>query len=73
MITLGPRCLYCKHFEKGCKCAAFPEGIPVAILGEEVEHLTPYKGDHGIQFELDPTLTEREKKAYQHFFGEKSE
>ena len=73
MITLGPRCEYCNHFERGCKCAAFPKLIPSEILSGEVEHLTPYEGGHGIQFELDPTLTEREEKAYQHFFGEKSE
>ena len=72
MITLGPRCEYCKHFERGCKCAAFPKLIPAEILSGEVEHLTPYEGDHGIQFELDPLLTEREKKAYLHFFGGKS-
>ena len=72
MITLGPRCLFCKHYNRA-KCAAFPEWIPKEIMRGEVEHLTPYEGDHGIQFELDPSLSEKEKRAYRHFFEETSE
>ena len=32
-------------------CKAYPEGIPEEILTGEVDHRTPYKGDHGIMFE----------------------
>lgn len=67
MIRLGPRCLYCKHYKNG-QCAAFPELIPAEILSGEVEHLTPYEGDHGIQFELDPTLSKEDRRIYRHCF-----
>ena len=67
MITLGPRCLYCKHFTKGLKCTAFPERIPSAII-RWGEHLTPYEGDHGIQFEPDLTLSKEERRIYRHCF-----
>ena len=33
-------------------CAAFPHGIPKPILRGGQDHLTPMKGDRGIQFEL---------------------
>lgn len=53
-----PSCLECKHLDLSqvrrgtrARCAAFPEGIPEEIaLGME-KHLTPYPGDHGIQYE----------------------
>lgn len=32
-------------------CAAFPGGIPGEILLGENLHVTPYPGDHGIQYE----------------------
>jgi|GEM_PF-6225997 len=67
MIRLGPRCLYCKHYKNG-QCTAFPERIPSAIIRGEVEHLTPYEGDHGIQFELDPTLSKEDRRIYRHCF-----
>lgn len=56
-VSLGPSCLTCKHlrslFER--RCDAFPDvfGIPEPILSDEHEHLTPYRGDHGIQYEPD--------------------
>ena len=31
-------------------CDAFPEGIPSAVLFDEVDHRTPYTGDHGLQW-----------------------
>lgn len=57
-----PICIYCKHFFPGPKgfpnCAAYPDRIPDAILQSEVDHRRPFKGDHGIQFEMVPGLDE---------------
>lgn len=44
-------CASCKHF-RGISCAAFPRGIPSAILSGEVPHDTPYPGDNGVMWEL---------------------
>ena len=74
MIGLGPRCFYCKHFnkKKHGTCTAFPRDIPAKIYLSEVEHLTPYEGDHGIQFELDPDLSAESLRNYKDRF-EKSD
>ncbi|MGH2531532.1 MAG: hypothetical protein ACRDJW_04415 [Thermomicrobiales bacterium] len=53
-VTLGPAlgCENCRHFDpQGLpRCAAFPGGIPLPILGGDVAHDRPLPGDHGIQF-----------------------
>jgi len=51
----GSRCSYCKYLneKKLVTCKAFPKGIPHEILSSEFNHINPYPGDHGIQFELD--------------------
>ena len=50
----------CVHFqgvsegdesEQRCICTAFPDGIPDEIAYGANLHLTPFPGDHGIQFE----------------------
>jgi len=47
----------CKHLfpvkigDKSAKCKAFKKGVPFAIISGEVDHRTPYEGDHGITFE----------------------
>ena len=74
MIGLGPRCIYCKHYDKHnpCRCGAFPKIIPPQIFFSKVEHITPYEGDHGIQFELDPDLSAESLRNYKDRF-EKSD
>ena len=42
------QCVYCKHGKKGAVCAAFPDGIPRAILDNESDHRKTIEGDHGI-------------------------
>ena len=59
-MTIGPEpiCMKCKHLIEdpefdGYRCEAFPEeGIPFEIIAGFFDHMIPYAGDHGIQFEL---------------------
>lgn len=47
-------CAYCKNkLPKGATCKAFPDGdgIPEEILMRKNDHLEPFEGDNGIQFE----------------------
>lgn len=54
--SLSASCNQCQHLDWSSwnhapmRCAAFPEGIPPAILQEQHLHKTPYPGDHGISF-----------------------
>lgn len=60
-----PLCFDCKHFGGTAtpgtlavyQCAAFPNGIPSAILVLEHDHRRPYPGDNDIQFEPRPKFT----------------
>ncbi len=47
------QCIYCRHLLEGRKqsCAAFPSGIPAAIVDEKHDHRQPYPDDNGIRFE----------------------
>lgn len=44
-------CDSCRHRRDATTCAAFPRGIPVAILTGDADHRKPYPGDHGIRYE----------------------
>lgn len=44
-------CARCRHYRTGAVCAAYPDGIPLAIVDQQVIHDHPLPGDHGIQFE----------------------
>ena len=55
--TNDQACNTCKHlYPDHGTCEAFPdgEGIPDPIRDGYDHHLTPYPGDHGIQYEWDP-------------------
>jgi hypothetical protein len=54
MIWLTRQCFNCSHWAKGSDpivCAAFPGGIPAAILSSKADHTQPFDGDHGLRFE----------------------
>jgi len=55
MVVLTPLCSSCRHWNRadfsGYKCAAFPDGIPEAILISEHDHREPYPGDNGIRYD----------------------
>jgi len=50
-----PQCNFCRHYRgsdgKRFMCAAFPSGIPDAIIDGEFDHTQPYEGDGGIRFQ----------------------
>ncbi len=49
-----PQCIYCRHLDQDAAewvCKAYPNGIPQQILEGEANHVQPYPGDNGIQFE----------------------
>ena len=52
-------CVACKHLIPGSddtppSCAAFPNGIPDAIMWSGYDHRRPWPGDGGVLFELRP-------------------
>ncbi len=47
-----PQCYSCKNYRIGTlECLAYPKGIPIGILTNEIKHDHPVPGDHGIMFE----------------------
>jgi hypothetical protein len=53
------QCACCRHKVRGARaCAAFPEGIPTAVLINQVSHAEPIEGDNGIR--LDPVEVSRD-------------
>lgn len=71
-------CVYCLHlvrrgdYEPGIfRCDAFPNGIPDAILDNEVDHRKPYEGDQGIQYEFHDELFDDEPQSLYKFLNKK--
>lgn len=54
-------CASCKHLNRDAPllCAAYPQGIPVWIRGNNDSHLTPYPDDNGIQYEPSPEFIQK--------------
>lgn len=51
------QCFFCARLHLQTKpkrglltCAAYPEGIPQTFFQNEIFHMEPYEGDHGLQF-----------------------
>jgi hypothetical protein len=65
-------CDFCKHkWRNDYRCDAFPgdQGIPYEVATDLHDHRFPFTGDHGVQFELDPSLArfvvEQFRKTYE--------
>lgn len=55
--VLPKQCQLCQRFGNKAEyqgdvpvCEAFPQGIPEEILNGKNKHLTPFPGDHDLQF-----------------------
>lgn len=48
---IQPMCMVCTRRGANLTCAAYPDGIPVAILESDVDHRRPHPGDGGVVFE----------------------
>ncbi|MCE5200439.1 hypothetical protein LLG39_15840 [bacterium] len=71
----APICLYCEHLVEGeypLRCAAFPDGIPMAIIDNLADHRQPYEGDHGTRFKPKPEVSAGEvNERYDFIFSVK--
>jgi hypothetical protein len=61
MMTSG-LCIHCRHLYPSSgegeapRCLAFPDGVPDAFLFGDEDHTSPYPGDRGVRFEVDPSF-----------------
>lgn len=44
------QCSWCRRYDDGPSCVAFPAGIPADILANKVSHFKPIEGDRGLVF-----------------------
>jgi hypothetical protein len=50
-IKLVADCATCRHKSiYFTTCKAFPNGVPEQLLSGELNHRTPFTGDHGIMY-----------------------
>lgn len=45
------QCAWCRRYNDGASCEAFPAGIPSEITENKVSHFKPVEGDGGVVFE----------------------
>lgn len=70
MTTVVPSlCRACLRLRDGVSCDAFPGGIPDEIIRYGGDHRDPTRGDHGLQFSLDPGKRQ-EFEDWDQTFGE---
>lgn len=57
MIGGTPMCFGCRHFNRKLNdrfsCDAFPDGIPVTIILNTLDHAFPAPDDNGVRYESD--------------------
>jgi len=54
-VIVASQCAFCQHVTRAngvTSCAAFPDGVPAAILNNERDHRGPFPGDQGLRYEL---------------------
>lgn len=72
MIGPTSQCGTCIHFRSpfsdenirgldGAFCAAFPDGIPDEVYGNQLDHRQPIPGDNGVRWEPDGDVKYPEK------------
>ncbi|MCC7494992.1 MAG: hypothetical protein IT204_21770 [Fimbriimonadaceae bacterium] len=67
-MILEAQCELCQHYrglvagrtDRHPTCAAFPDGIPMAILALQADHRLPYPDDQGIRWAAQDGITERQ-------------
>lgn len=76
MKSLLPLCSTCDRYNGvqdgiGLACDAYPQSIPVEILANAVDHTTPYKGDHGLQYKAVAQDSKVSKESVDYSLGKK--
>ena len=63
-------CLCCERWRGRGTCDAFPDGVPMEIRLNRVDHREPYPGDGGLRYKGSEECIERELRATRRFLGE---
>lgn len=56
------RCWRCAHYQGDLVCAAFPSGIPEALLSGEDDHTRPFPGDQNLRYEPRDRIKDRDSE-----------
>lgn len=56
MQMLFSQCAFCINDGPNGTCKAFPDGVPLGIRMNKIDHRKPVEGDNGIRFKLDPKM-----------------
>ena len=44
------QCMTCERLQKHARCDAYPDGVPEAILKNQVDHREPFSGDGDLTY-----------------------